>query len=269
MATQQTTSGLQALAAMFEQARREDRAAFLPYYPIGYPSLADSLDAIEAMATAGADGFEIGMPFSDPIADGPTIQAATQVALENGVTVQGCLAAVRELRGRGIEQPMLLMGYLNPVLAYGVEAFCTDAAAAGADGLIVPDLPPEEAGEVAAACQAAGLALIFFLAPTSDAARIQVVTEQASGFIYVVTLTGVTGARETLPASLRAFIDRIRQSTDQPLVAGFGISTPEHAAAMNGLVDGFIVGSALVRAGAKGPGVVGQLAAELRAAIDV
>jgi tryptophan synthase alpha chain len=263
-----TQSGLDAIAAMFARARAEDRAAFLPYFPIGYPDYEGSLAAVEAMAEVGVDGFEIGMPFSDPLADGPTIQAATQVALANGVTVSRCLEAVRTLRGRGVRQPMLMMGYLNPVLAYGVERFAIDANAAGADGLIIPDLPPEEAARAAHACREAGLGLVFFLAPTSNEGRIKLVAEQASGFIYVVSLTGVTGERSSLPAGLTAFIARLREHTDQPLVLGFGISQPEHARAMNGLVDGFIVGSALVRAGGEGAEAVEALARTLRGALD-
>ncbi|MBN2303419.1 MAG: tryptophan synthase subunit alpha [Anaerolineae bacterium] len=263
--------GITALAAMFARADTEHRAAFLPYYPIGYPTYDDSLAAIQAMAGAGADGFEIGIPFSDPLADGPTIQAATQVALENGITVRRCLDAVRALRDRGIHQPMLLMGYLNPLLSYGLEAFVQDTKIAGADGLIVPDLPPEEAADLMAICAREGLALVFFLAPTSSTARIILVTQQATGFVYMVSVTGVTGARRDLPPDLADFIQRVRsqaEQTNQRLVLGFGISQPEQARAMNGLVDGFIVGSALVRAGADGPGAVGVLAAQLRAALD-
>jgi tryptophan synthase alpha chain len=140
----------------------------LPYYPIGYPTYEESLRSVEAMASAGADGFEIGIPFSDPLADGPTIQAATQVALENGITVQRCLDAVRDLRGRGVRQPMLLMGYLNPILAYGPAKFVQAAKSAGADGLIVPDLPPEEADLLGHACADSGIALVF---PGTDQPR--------------------------------------------------------------------------------------------------
>jgi tryptophan synthase alpha chain len=268
MSETRTKSGLDAIAAMFGRARDADRAAFLPYYPIGYPDYEGSLAAVEAMAAVGVDGFEIGMPFSDPLADGPTIQAATQVALANGITVSRCLEAVRTLRGRGVRQPMLMMGYLNPILAYGVERFAADAHAAGADGLIIPDLPPEEATQAAHACHKEGLALVFFLAPTSDEKRIELVAAQTSGFIYVVSLAGVTGARSALPADLTAFIARLREHTDQPLVLGFGISQPEHARAMNGLVDGFIVGSALVRAGGEGAEAVEALARTLRGALD-
>lgn len=259
--------GTAALQAMFARTRAQNRAAFLPYFPVGYPTHADSLAAIAAMAAAGADGFEIGIPFSDPIADGPTIQAATQIALENGTTVRDCLAAVRALRKGGINQPMLLMGYANPLLAYGTDRFVRDARAAGADGLIVPDLPPEEARYFADSCAREGLALVFMLAPTSNEARIKLVAERSSGFIYVVSLTGITGARDSLPADLNAFIARLRAQTDMPLVLGFGISSPDHAAQVSLLTDGFIVGSALVRAGGAGVEAVRKLTAALVAAI--
>lgn len=261
-------SGLDAVAAMFARADAEHRAAFLPYYPIGYPTYDASLDAITAMAEIGADGFEIGIPFSDPLADGPTIQAATQKALENGITVRACLEAVRTLRVRGVVQPMLLMGYLNPLLAYGLDAFVRDAKAVGADGLIVPDLPPEEAEDLSAICARAGLAMVFFLAPTSHNSRIALVGQRASGFIYVVSVLGVTGERVALPPGLADFIAEVRAHTNRRLVLGFGISQPDQARMMNGLVDGFIVGSALVRAGASGLDAVRTLAAALRQALD-
>jgi tryptophan synthase alpha chain len=261
-------SGLAALDAMFERAKEQNRAAFLPYFPIGYPTYDESIKAIVGMAEADVDGFEIGIPFSDPLADGPVNQAATQVALENGTTVRQCIQAVRELRERGVTQPMLLMGYLNPMLAYGLERFVNDAKAAGADGFIVPDLPPEEGKELVELCQREGLALVFFLAPTSNAARIELVGNRATGFIYVVALTGITGERSALPADLSDFIARVRAQTNQRLVMGFGISTPEQARMMNGLLDGFIVGSALVRAGKQGAESVINLAASLRNALD-
>jgi tryptophan synthase alpha chain len=265
----QTKTGVEALAAMFAQAKGQKRAAFLPYFPIGYPTYAESLDAIVAMAEQGVDGFEIGIPFSDPLADGPVIQAATQIALENGMTVRQCLQAVRELRARGVSQPMLLMGYVNPLLAYGVENFVRDAKAAGADGLIVPDLPPEEGAQVDEVCAREGLAHVYMIAPTSSAARIALVGKRATGFIYVVSLTGITGVRAELPPYLTEFIARVKaQITDVPLVIGFGISKPEQARRMNDLVDGFIVGSALVRAGKEGVAAVRDLAGTLRRALD-
>ncbi len=260
--------GLQAIDAMFRAAEQANRAAFLPYFPIGFPDYDASLAAIEAMAQVGVDGFEIGIPFSDPLADGPTIQAATQRALENGITVKRCLQAVKALRQRGIKQPMLMMSYLNPLLAYGVEAFVKDACNVGADGLIIPDLPPEEANLFAEVCAQEDMALIFFLAPTSNQARIRLVAKQARGFIYVVSLTGITGARKDLPEDLADFIARVRAETDTRLVLGFGISQPEHARMMNELVDGFIVGSALVRAAEQGTEAVQNLAQSLRAALD-
>ncbi|RMF77540.1 MAG: tryptophan synthase subunit alpha, partial [Chloroflexi bacterium] len=222
-------NGIEAIEAMFAQAKAAKRAAFLPYFPIGYPDYESSLEAIISMSEAGVDGFEIGIPFSDPLADGPTIQAATQIALQNGITVRVCLQAVRELRERGVYQPMLLMGYLNPMLAYGLDNFVHDAKDAGANGLIVPDLPPDEADELIALCAQNAMALVFFLAPTSNVERIKLVAECATGFIYVVSLTGVTGARSELPSYLTEFIERLRSQTDKPLVMGFGISTPEQA----------------------------------------
>jgi tryptophan synthase alpha chain len=265
----QTKTGLDSIAAMFAQAKAEKRAAFLPYFPIGYPTYADSLDAIAAMAAEGVDGFEIGIPFSDPLADGPVIQAATQIALENGITVRKCLQAVRELRARGVNQPMLTMGYINPLLAYGVENFICDAKAAGVDGLIVPDLPPEEGAQIDEFCAREGLAHVYMIAPTSNAGRIELIGKKATGFIYVVSLTGITGVRAELPPHLTEFINRVRQQiTDVPLVIGFGISKPEQARRMNDLVDGFIVGSALVRAGKEGVEAVRNLSRSLRRALD-
>lgn len=256
-------SGLDAIGAMFTYTESENRPAFLPYFPIGYPTYTDSIEAIVAMSEAGVDGFEIGLAFSDPLADGPTIQAATQIALDNGMTVQKTLDAVRELRERGVDQPMLMMGYLNPLIAYGTERFVREAKEAGADGLIVPDLPPEEAHFFADICEQENMGLVFFLAPTSTPERIQLVAQKARGFIYAVSLTGITGSRNQLSSDLPAFIERIRAETDQPIVLGFGISTPEHAQMMKGLVNGFIVGSALVIAGNEGTEQVRILATGL------
>lgn len=268
MNTTRQQSGIASIDAMFDAAKAQNRAAFLPYFPIGYPNYAESIEAIVGMAESGVDGFEIGIPFSDPLADGPVNQAATQVALENGTTVRDCIRAVQELRSRGVHQPMLLMGYLNPMLAYGLEKFVQDAKAVGADGLIVPDLPPDEGVALAEICAREGLALVYFLAPTSSNERIKLVGEKATGFIYVVPLTGVTGVRAQLPPELSDFINRIRAQTNKHLVIGFGISTPQHARDMNGLTDGFIVGSALVRAGKDGAAKVRELAASLRQALN-
>jgi tryptophan synthase alpha chain len=220
----------------------------MPYCTLGYPSLELSAGIIEAMTHAGADLIELGIPFSDPLADGPTIQRSTQVALEQGTTLAGCLAVVRELRRKGIALPFLLMGYVNPILAYGIERFVTEAAASGADGLIIPDLPLEESKIIETACRAAGLALVFLVPPTSSPERIAEIAEHSSGFIYLVSLTGVTGARQALPADLAEFILRVRQVTLLPLAVGFGISTAAQAGAVGQLADGVIVGSALIDA---------------------
>lgn len=264
MTTPTRIQGLDALNEMFKVAKNEGRAAFLPYFPIGFPNYDASIASIEAMAEAGVDGFEIGVPFSDPLADGPTIQEATQIALQNGTTVQHCLDAVKTLRSKGVTQPMMLMSYANPLIAYGIERFVMAAKSVGADGLIIPDLPPEEAGMFSDLCEREHLALIFFLAPTSNEKRIDLVAEKASGFIYALSLIGITGAREALSADLTDFIARIRGKTDTPLVLGFGISKPEHVRRLHGLVDGFIVGSALVRAGKENVEAVRTLAESLR-----
>ncbi|MCD6289316.1 MAG: tryptophan synthase subunit alpha, partial [Anaerolineae bacterium] len=192
-----------------------------------------------------------GVPFSDPLADGPTIQAASQMALEHGTSLADALQIVYRLRRRGIEIPLVLMGYYNPFLAYGVEALCRDAAAAGADGFIVPDLPPDERDgqEMIAHCRAHGLAFVPLLAPTSTEERIRVVTQAASGFVYLVSVTGITGARDRLPPDLAAFVARVRAATGLPLAVGFGISNPEQAAQVARIADGVVVGSALVKLG--------------------
>lgn len=266
MTTTTRLQGLDALKTMFATANSEGRAVFLPYFPIGFPNYDESLAAIQAMAEENVDGFEIGVPFSDPLADGPTIQEATQIALHNGITVKKCLQAVKTLRENGVIQPMMMMSYANPLIAYGIEQFVHDTKVAGADGLIVPDLPPEEASMFSEACSKENLALIFFLAPTSNDKRIDLVAQNATGFIYVVSLTGITGARKELPSYLTDFIGHIREKTSTPLVLGFGISQPEHVRQLHKLVNGFIVGSALVKAGKEGSKTVRELAKSLRQA---
>jgi tryptophan synthase alpha chain len=240
-------SGLEQIIATFERTRARGTAALMPYYTLGYPDRETSLDIIAAIAP-DSDLLELGVPFSDPLADGPTIQHSTQVALERGTTLAGCLDMVRELRERGIETPILLFGYYNPFLAYSLDALAADARAAGAQGFIVPDLPPEEAAELEAAARAQGLAYVHFLAPTSSPSRIAAVAERASGFIYLVSVAGVTGARQTVGDDLAGFIARVRAETATPLAVGFGISTPPQAAAIGRLADGVIVGSALINA---------------------
>lgn len=260
-------TGLERIQAVFAKAKQEKRAAFMPYHAMGYPSRAATLEMITALAEEGADLFEIGIPHSDPLADGPTVQTATYTALTQGTTVADCLAMVREVRARGVTAPFCAMTYYNPLFAYGLDRFVQDAVAAGIDGLIVPDLPPEEADELEAFCRAAGLATVYLLAPTSTEERIRQVAARATGFIYLVSVTGITGARSELPPDLARFVERVRRHTDLPLAVGFGIGTREQAAAVAGFADGVIVGSALVKAAGEADGLaaVRQLGAELAA----
>jgi tryptophan synthase alpha chain len=241
-------NGLEHIAAAFATAKRRRCAALMPYFTLGYPTPEMSLDIIEAIAGAGADLIELGVPFSDPLADGPTIQRSTQVALEQGVNVAQCIEMVADLRARGVTQPLMLMGYINPILAFGVEQFVTIATAAGADGFIVPDLPPEEAAKLEGVCKARERALVYLLAPTSPPERVQLLASRTSGFLYLVSLAGVTGARDALPSHLAGFIQRVSRVARTPLAVGFGISNPEQARAVGQLADGVIVGSALVKA---------------------
>lgn len=250
-----TLTGLQRIQAVFDRAKQEQRAAFMPYHAMGYPTRAATLEIIATLADVGADLFEIGIPHSDPLADGPTNQAATYTAITQGTTVKDCLAMVHELRAQGVTQPFCAMTYFNPLLAYGIERFVQDAVTAGLDGLIVPDLPPEEAEEIEAACRKAQLGMIYLLAPTSTEERIRFVARHSSGFIYLVSVTGITGARTELPPDLKAFVQRVRRHTNLPLAIGFGIGTGEQAAAVGAIVEGVIVGSALVKAAGSAEGV--------------
>lgn len=265
-------NGLEHITETFATLRLAGRAALMPYFTLGYPTPQDSLAVVEALARSGADLIELGVPFSDPLADGPTIQHSTQVALEQGMTVHRCLELVRQIRARGVTQPLLLMGYINPILAYGSERYAADASAAGADGLIIPDLPMEEAASVEAACRESGLALVYLVSPESPPERIAALAARTSGFLYLVALTGVTGARQSLAAGLADFVARVRAAAQQtPLAVGFGISTPGQAQAVAGLADGVIIGSALIHAAGSSPDPAGAAAAyitEIRAALS-
>ena len=237
------------IAAAFARARAEGRPALMPFWPLGYPTLPVSLRVIEAIARAGADLIELGVPFSDPLADGPVIQRASHIALENGASVAGCLDGAAQLRASGVRVPFLAMGYLNPLLARGEAAYARDWRAAGADGLIVPDLPPEESGALRTICAAEDLALVQFVAPTSTDARIAQSAQAASGFVYVVQVTGVTGARQNLASGLREYVERVQaRAGGTPVVVGFGVSTPEQVREIGRYADGVIVASALIRA---------------------
>lgn len=258
-------NGIDRIKGAFQQAKKEGRAAMMPYMTLGFPSMDASLQVVKAIAASGVDLIELGVPFSDPLADGPTIQHSTQVALEHGVTSRRCLEMVQALRASGVNQPLLLMGYINPILAFGAERYVTAASKAGADGLIIPDLPPEEAGTIETACRQQGLALVYLVPPTASPERIQFIAERSSGFLYLVSLTGVTGARRELSADLEAFIQRVRQATRLPLAVGFGISTPQQVQAVGRLADGVIVGSALVDAVGKAEQPAVAAAAFIRA----
>ena len=227
--------------------RTEGRLGLIAYLTVGYPDVESTLRLVPALAAGGADMVELGVPFSDPLADGATIQRASHHALGEGVTVATCLDVVRRLRQAGLTIPLLLMGYYNPVLAYGVEAFARDAAGAGVDGLIVVDLPPEEARPLQTACTAHGLDLIYLLAPTSSEQRIALVAAQASGFLYCVSVAGVTGARQDLSSGLADFLARVRDHTSLPLAVGFGISRVEHIQAVARMgADAAVIGSAII-----------------------
>ncbi len=222
--------------------------AFMPYLMTGFPQRDSAVTLARALEDAGADLFELGVPFSDPLADGATVQRASEQALHNGVDLPFCIETVREMRAAGVQAPIVMMGYFNPFYQYGLERLCADVAAAGADGLIIPDLPPEEAGECQAACRAHGLDLICFVAPTTPAERIKQVVAVASGFIYCVALTGVTGARQQVWTGLPDFLQRVRRYTDLPLVVGFGISSAAHVQQVAPHAEGVISASALINA---------------------
>ena len=227
--------------------RKKGRLGLIAYLTVGYPDTETTLRLVPALAAGGADMVELGVPFSDPLADGTTIQRASHCALQQGVTPALCLDVVKQLRARGLAIPLLLMGYYNSVLAYGIDEFARDAGAAGADGLIEVDLPPEEAAGVQTACAGRGLDLIYLLAPTSSDERIALVAAQASGFIYCVSVTGVTGARGQLPAGLSQFLARVRGHTSLPLAVGFGISKREHLETVAGLgAEAAVIGSAII-----------------------
>ena len=231
----------------FAKARAEGRTALRPFVTAGYPDMATCEAIVPALVRGGADVVEIGVPFSDPLADGTTIQRTSQLALENGTRLRDCIALVRRLRrDHGLTVPLILMGYCNPFFRYGLEACVADSAEAGVDGFIIPDLPAEESDEVAATCRAHARDLIFLVAPTSTDARLRQVAQRASGFVYCVSLTGVTGARDHLSPELPAYIGRVRATTDLPLAIGFGVSTAEHVAQVGQVADGAIVASALI-----------------------
>lgn len=240
------------LDEMFERLRGS-RAALIAYATGFYPDRDRCADVIEMMLSSGADVVEIGIPFSDPVMDGPVIQQTSSKALEAGATPAGVLDLVSSVRG-GTEKPMLAMTYYNPVFHYGLEAFARDAKKAGVDGLVVPDLPAEEMGPLVEACRNAGLATVAFASTTTTDARIEQAAAMSTGFLYCVSLLGTTGERESLPDELPGFLSRVREHSQCPIAAGIGISNPGQCAEVGKMADGVIVGSAFMRSVIEGDG---------------
>ncbi len=230
------------IAAAFKSGRK----AFIAYLTVGYPSLETTRRAAEILAEGGCDIIELGIPFSDPLADGATIQKASYQALRKGVTPQTCLDTAHAIREK-IDTPLVFMSYYNPILNRGLDDFCRASNEAGADGIIIPDLPPEEGAELEKSTQKHNLDLIYLLTPTSTDERISQVAQRCRGFIYLVSLTGVTGARQTLPTGLEDLVRRVRRQAKQPVCIGFGVSNPEQAKRAAAAADGIIVGSRLIQ----------------------
>lgn len=234
------------IARRFAQLREEGRAGLAIYLTAGDPDPETSFELLSGLAGAGADLIEIGMPFSDPMADGPAIQAAGQRALKAGMTLRKTLAMLRRLREHDADTPYVVMGYYNPIYRYGAEMFARDAVAAGVDGAIIVDLPPEEDAELAGPARTAGLDIVRLATPTSDSARLPTIVEHASGFIYYVAIAGITGTRSAAADSVRTAVARLRGVTDLPVAVGFGIKTPAQAAEVARAADAAAVGSAVV-----------------------
>ncbi len=231
----------------FARLKRDGKKAFVSYIMAGDPDVATALAVMKGLPGAGVDIIELGLPFTDPMADGPTIQLAGQRALEGGMTLDATLQMVRDFRSGDAATPIVLMGYYNPIYSRGVDLFLTQAKAAGIDGLIVVDLPPEEDAELCIPAQAAGLNFIRLATPTTDAKRLPKVLQNTSGFVYYVSVTGITGAAAAQAADVGPEVARIKRSTDLPVIVGFGINTPDSARAIASVADGCVVGSAIVK----------------------
>ncbi len=238
----------QRLRETFAQARETGRTLFVPYVTAGYPRREDTVEVLLAMESGGGDILELGMPFTDPQADGATIQHANHVAIQQGVYLEDCLAMVAQAREQGLRAPVLLMGYYNPILAMGEERFVRLAREAGADGFIIVDLPPEEASDFLSACREHDMSFVPLVAPTTADERLAVIAEAADAFLYCVSVTGTTGTRTELPPGLGGFLGRVRKVTGLPLALGFGISTRAHVEQAGEVADAAIVGSAIIAA---------------------
>lgn len=259
------------LAAVFQRLRAVGRRALIPFVMAGDPSLGATASFLERFAASGADVLEVGVPFSDPIADGPVNARAAHRALRGRTTLAGVLEMVAGLRPR-IGRPVVLLSYYNPILRLGLEAFCRRAAAAGVDGVVIPDLPPDEGAALVQLAEPEGLDAIFLAAPTSTDERLAQIAAASRGFVYCVSLTGVTGVRADLSADVGGLVARVRRATALPVCVGFGVSTPEHARQVAGVADGVIVGSAIVaiveREGAAAAPALEAFVAALRAGVD-
>jgi tryptophan synthase alpha chain len=234
------------IEARFDELKREGRAAFVPYVMAGDPDRETALAILKGLPAAGADLIELGFPFSDPMAEGPPIQRAAGRALSKGMTLAGVLDLVRAFRQGDETTPLILMGYMNPLVTWGLDAFARDAGEAGVDGLIIVDCPPEEADPLADALDSAGVSLIRLATPTTDDARLEVVVRRTSGFVYYVSVAGVTGVKEADAAAVAPHVERVRKASGLPVAVGFGIKTSERAAAVAKVADAVVVGSALV-----------------------
>ena len=234
------------IEATFSSLKQQQKTALIPFITAGDPDLEVTAKLVLALAEAGADLIELGVPFSDPMADGPTIQAASERALAAGTTLKGVLQLVTDVR-KTTEIPLVLMGYYNPVFHYGVESFAADAASAGVDALLLVDLPPEEVAEIHAVMSQAGIGLITLLAPTTPRERMARLAAAAEGYLYYVSMTGVTGAQQISPTDIRGAVEELKDMTDIPVAVGFGITTAADAKAVGAFADGVIVGSALVK----------------------
>ena len=230
----------------FRTAAADGRTAVVPFVTTGHPKRESTPDVVEALAESGADVIELSVPFSDPLGDGPVIQKSSFQALENGITPEECFSNAAEIRRRGVETPLVFMGYYNTIYQMGLDEFCARTRDSGVNGIIAADLPASEADPLAEACRRAGISLIPLLALTSTDESISLACKQASGFIYCISLLGVTGARDRFSNSVEALVQKVRLNTDLPIAVGFGISTAEHVATVGRYADGAVIGSALV-----------------------
>jgi tryptophan synthase alpha chain len=237
---------VQRIDARFAALKAQNRAAFVAYVMAGDPDAETAFDILKGLPAAGADLIELGFPFSDPMAEGPPIQRAALRGLKSGMTLKGTLDLARRFRETEQATPIVLMGYLNPLMTYGFDRFAADAADAGVDGLIAVDCPPEEEGPLADALDAAGLALVRFATPTTDDVRLKLIARRTSGFIYYISVAGVTGVKDADAAAVAPAVERVRRATGLPTAVGFGIKTPEKAAAVARIADAVVVGSVLV-----------------------